>query len=109
MTVEYDSDEAETWLKFPTVSKKALDGDPVAAIQLFCLTCSGFERETVRDCSSHSCPLWAFRPYRRDGEKRRANAIPELHSLKPKFKEDFDDWKEPVKREKKRGRPKKVQ
>lgn len=36
---------------------------PRAAIKAMCLSCVGYERNAVRDCSGFSCPLWAYRPF----------------------------------------------
>jgi hypothetical protein len=39
-----------------------------AAIDVFCLMCVGFERESVRGCTAPDCPLFKFRPYQTDVE-----------------------------------------
>lgn len=36
---------------------------PRKAIKAMCLSCVGFQRDAVRDCTGFSCPLWAYRPY----------------------------------------------
>jgi hypothetical protein len=36
-----------------------------AAVKLFCLNCVGGVRADVRDCTSHGCALYGFRPYRK--------------------------------------------
>lgn len=36
----------------------------VAAIKLMCLECVGGCREEVRHCTSTTCPLYAWRPYK---------------------------------------------
>lgn len=36
---------------------------PRKAIKAMCLTCVGFQRDAVRDCTGYSCPLWAYRPF----------------------------------------------
>jgi len=36
---------------------------PRAAIKAKCLECCSYERVFIRDCTSYSCPLWAYRPY----------------------------------------------
>ena len=33
------------------------------AVKAMCLHCTGFDRETVRNCTGFSCPLWAWRPF----------------------------------------------
>lgn len=34
-----------------------------AAVKAMCQECAGYERATVRDCTSLACPLWPHRPY----------------------------------------------
>lgn len=36
---------------------------PRKAIKAMCLTCVGFQRDAVRDCTGYSCPLWKYRPF----------------------------------------------
>ena len=36
---------------------------PRAAIRAMCLTCVGYDREAIRDCTGYSCPLWHYRPF----------------------------------------------
>lgn len=36
---------------------------PRAAIKAHCLTCVGFNRSAVENCTGWSCPLWAYRPF----------------------------------------------
>ncbi len=38
-------------------------GGRTNAIKAMCLACTGYDRETVRNCTGFSCPLWAFRPF----------------------------------------------
>ena len=28
-----------------------------------CLSCVGFQRDAIRDCTGYACPLWAYRPF----------------------------------------------
>jgi hypothetical protein len=39
---------------------------PRGAVKAMCLTCCGFDRLAVRNCSGWSCPLWAYRPFQQD-------------------------------------------
>lgn len=41
---------------------------PRKAIKAMCLTCVGYDRKEVRDCSAFACPLWAYRPFQEEGE-----------------------------------------
>jgi hypothetical protein len=36
---------------------------PRAAIRAQCLVCTGYDREAIRNCTGHSCPLWMYRPF----------------------------------------------
>ena len=36
---------------------------PRAAIKAFCLFCTGFSREAVKDCTGYTCPFWQYRPF----------------------------------------------
>jgi len=36
---------------------------PRRAIKAMCLTCVGFDRLEVTNCSSYGCPLWKYRPF----------------------------------------------
>mgnify|MGYP001355358315 CR=1 FL=1 len=43
---------------------------PRRAIKAFCLSCTGFVRDEVRNCTVVLCPLHAFRPYvKRDDDQ----------------------------------------
>lgn len=49
--------------------RRAFSGKSKAAgIKSFCITCVGFVRADVRNCTAFGCPLWAYRPYQRDDE-----------------------------------------
>jgi len=53
----------------PTSVKKILRiafsgaASPRAAIKAQCLSCVGYDRESVRNCTGWSCPLWKYRPF----------------------------------------------
>jgi len=36
---------------------------PRRAIKAMCMSCVGFQRDAVRDCTGYSCPLWKYRPF----------------------------------------------
>ena len=36
---------------------------PRAAIKAMCLTCTGYDRKSIKNCTGWSCPLWQYRPY----------------------------------------------
>lgn len=38
-------------------------GGRANAIKAMCLICVGYDRETVKNCTGYSCPLWAYRPF----------------------------------------------
>lgn len=40
----------------------------VAAINMFCLQCVAFVPSEVRKCTAKDCPLYKWRPRRKDGD-----------------------------------------
>jgi hypothetical protein len=40
---------------------------PRKAIKAMCLTCLGFDRQEIKNCSAHACPLWTYRPFQDEG------------------------------------------
>ena len=36
---------------------------PRAAIKAMCLTCTDYDRASIKECTGFSCPLWAYRPF----------------------------------------------
>lgn len=54
----------------PESAKKCLreafsgSASPRAAIRAMCLSCTGFDRAAIRNCSAWGCPLWAYRGFR---------------------------------------------
>lgn len=41
---------------------------PRRAIRAMCLSCTGYDRFAIKECSGFSCPLWAYRPFQAAGE-----------------------------------------
>ena len=39
------------------------EASPRGAIKAMCLTCVGYERAAITNCSAFACPLWAYRPF----------------------------------------------
>ncbi len=39
------------------------ESSPREAIRAMCLTCVGYQRDEITNCTGWSCPLWKFRPY----------------------------------------------
>jgi len=37
---------------------------PRAAIKAMCLVCLGYDRESIKNCTGYSCPLWEYRPFK---------------------------------------------
>ena len=55
-------------VKYRSTYRKAMTGKSLrAAVNSFCLECTGWQREEIRLCTSPACPLFCFRPYQ---EKR---------------------------------------
>lgn len=56
----------------PESAKKTLTGafsgvsSPRQAIKAMCLTCVGYDRDSVRNCTGYGCPLWKYRPFQAD-------------------------------------------
>ena len=45
---------------------------PRAAIKAFCLECIGFERAEIAKCTGWGCPLWMYRPWKKEQKTRPA-------------------------------------
>lgn len=45
--------------------RRAFSGvaSPREAIKAQCLACTGCDRETIKNCTGYSCPLWTYRPF----------------------------------------------
>ena len=41
------------------------DASPRAAIKAQCLSCVGYERAAITNCTGWRCPLWAYRPFQK--------------------------------------------
>jgi hypothetical protein len=39
-----------------------------SAIKAFCLSCVGYVRADIRNCTARGCPLHPYRPYQQDDE-----------------------------------------
>lgn len=55
---------------YRAVKQRAFDGiaSPRAAINAFCLECTGDNRAAIRDCTSFGCTLQKYRPYQTDAD-----------------------------------------
>jgi len=53
-------------------------GGRVNAIRAMCLACTGFDRETVRNCTGWSCPLWKWRPCQSSAKTPRKTGVTEV-------------------------------
>lgn len=69
-----DQQTARVISQAPQSCQKALreafsgTASPRAAIKAQCLACTGYDRETVKNCTGYSCPLWKYRPYQTAGD-----------------------------------------
>ena len=36
---------------------------PRKAIKAMCLSCVGYDRQEIQNCTGFGCPLWAYRPF----------------------------------------------
>jgi hypothetical protein len=51
--------------KYQSLVDKAENGSRAAAAKLNCLECANYQVAEVRHCGLiHTCPMWAFRPFR---------------------------------------------
>ena len=52
------------------IVKRAKRGtaSPRQAIKAFCLTCVGFIRKDIKNCTADECPLHKYRPYQDDAD-----------------------------------------
>ena len=80
---ENDREEIAEHLKemppiYRATYKKAVAGKSLrAAVNSFCAECVMWQREEVRLCTSLSCQLWPYRPYR---DKPKKTDKPEISS-----------------------------
>lgn len=47
---------------------------PRAAIKAQCLSCVGYDRSAITNCTGWRCPLWAYRPFREPTVKAKEGA-----------------------------------
>jgi hypothetical protein len=45
------------------------EASPRLAIKAYCLECLQFRVDDIRTCTAPDCPLFAYRPFQRRGEK----------------------------------------
>lgn len=57
--------------------ERAFDGKGgrTNAIKAMCLACTGFDRETVRNCTGWSCPLWKWRPFQSNAKEGQKTGV----------------------------------
>lgn len=50
--------------------ERAFSGEasPRGAIKAMCLTCVGYDRSAITNCTGFACPLWAYRPFQPEGK-----------------------------------------
>lgn len=39
------------------------DSSPRQAIKAMCLSCVGYDRNSIKNCTGYACPLWSYRPF----------------------------------------------
>lgn len=55
--------------KAPESTKRTLEAafngrsSPREAIKAMCLTCQGYDRAEIRNCTGYACALWMYRPF----------------------------------------------
>jgi hypothetical protein len=50
---------------------------PRQAIKAMCLSCTGFDRAEVANCTGYSCPLWRYRPFQREVDAESTSTSPD--------------------------------
>lgn len=60
---------AEAGELYRPLIRKAYAGEcsPRQAIKAQCLSCVGYDRDAIDNCTGYSCPLWHWRPLRNSG------------------------------------------
>ena len=76
--------------KYPGLDKKSR-GNPLGAIQLFCIECMGGVKSEVNICTCNECPLYDYRlgdnPYRKKvqlSKERKIQLSEHMRSLRLK-------------------------
>ena len=83
MTATRDEQAAKILAGAPVTMQKTLQrafdgqGGRQNAIKAMCLACAGFDRETVRNCTGWSCPLWIWRPFQSSSRRGPKSGVPE--------------------------------
>jgi hypothetical protein len=70
---------AEAPVSAQGILKRAFEGSGGRsnAIRAMCLTCMGYDRESVRNCTGWSCPLWKWRPFVSSAETPQKQGVAE--------------------------------
>lgn len=53
----------------PTMKRAFSGSSKTAAIKAMCLTCTGWLRAEIRNCSAQGCPIHPYRPYQSGGDQ----------------------------------------
>jgi hypothetical protein len=67
--------------------------NPLKAIRLFCVECSGGSPDTVKHCGSTLCVLWPYRFGKRPGILCQVEEYKDMFDVE-NFREDGKFWKE---------------
>lgn len=50
-------------------------GGRTNAVKAMCLACTGYDRESVRNCAGWACPLWRWRPFQSGAQTPRKKGV----------------------------------
>lgn len=79
-------DELEMTQKIENEILKSKANSPQKAIVNFCISCMGYHKTWVKECTAKNCPLYEFRLGRNPYRKTREYSEEELQELKDRAK-----------------------
>lgn len=87
-------DELEMTQKIENEILKNKANSPQKAIVNFCISCMGYHKTWVKECTAKDCPLYEFRLGRNPYRKVREYSDEELENLKNRAKKARESKKE---------------
>ena len=79
-------DELEMTQKIENEILKSKANSPQKAIVNFCISCMGYHKTWVKECTATTCPLYEFRLGKNPYRKTREYSEEELQELKDRAK-----------------------
>lgn len=87
-------DELEMTQKIENEILKTKANSPQKAIVNFCVSCMGYHKSWVKECTATDCPLYEFRLGKNPYRKVREYSEEELNNLKDRAKKARESRKE---------------